>query len=162
MESIEKINEQSIKKEILSTEDLKSLKSIETLDDKENKINELKNKLNEELKIESKKDNGVFFNLKKNVKRGTLAAFFGLSSFLPAKANNENDKKDISKKNVSGISIYTKSNTKEGAITPTGRNNSFYENPYGITELTIKNLSKKYGFRYDSNVHLQEDLISYL
>jgi len=60
------------------------------------------------------------------------------------------------------FTVYDKSKTKEGGITPTGMSNSFYENKYGITEDDIDSLATLYGFRTSSAEDFQKDMFDYL
>jgi hypothetical protein len=65
----------------------------------------------------------------------------------------------LDKKN---IAIYSSSKTKEGAITPTGFNNAFHNNEYGIKEDDLENIAKQFGFRTTSTLDFQSDLLDYL
>ena len=75
--------------------------------------------------------------------------------------NPKKNKADQSTKE-SAIPLYTTSNTIEGAITPTGFNNSFFENEYGISPEDIDTLAQKHGFRTGSAGEFQSDLIDYV
>ncbi len=64
------------------------------------------------------------------------------------------------KKNT--IAFYTSSKTAEGAITPTGFNNSFFNNEFGITESDVISIAEKYGFRTDNEANFQKDVVEYV
>lgn len=62
----------------------------------------------------------------------------------------------------STVPLYTTSKTVEGSITPTGFNNSFFENEYGIKPSDIEVMAQKHGFSTKSAAAFQEDLINYV
>lgn len=68
------------------------------------------------------------------------------------------EKTDSSENKKVGIELYTKSNTPEGGITPTGKSNSFLDNPYGYTLDSVMAFAKQEGLPTDSNLHLQQAL----
>lgn len=94
----------------------------------------------------------------------------------PTLASNEKDPSDSTKniksektftdssdaKKAGKIGIYTQSKTREGAITPTGLNNSFYENKFGITEADIEVIAQKYGLSTESEASFQAGLVDYM
>lgn len=60
------------------------------------------------------------------------------------------------------IAVYPGGKTKEGATTPTGFNNSFFNNEYGVFEGDIESVAKKFGFRTDNVENFQTDMFRYL
>lgn len=70
------------------------------------------------------------------------------------------NKKNMKKiKQTGGLVFYQGANTKKGAITPTGQSNAFANS--GMTEEQVYELANKYGFRTDSNINFQTDLLNY-
>lgn len=60
------------------------------------------------------------------------------------------------------IEVYTKANTPEGGITPTGLSNSFLENKYGVTTDDIYTVAKHYGFSTENEAAFQKDMFDYV
>ncbi|MEK7586037.1 MAG: hypothetical protein AAB477_02295 [Patescibacteria group bacterium] len=70
--------------------------------------------------------------------------------------------KDTMDTKDSPLPLYTKSKTKEGAITPTGLNNSFFNNESNIKPGDLGKIAQKYGFRINNVLNFQTDLFAYL
>jgi hypothetical protein len=101
-----------------------------------------------------------------------LAGLFGLAS-TKSEANNgplndstknkieniKGDFKDSLSEKKNTVNIYTGGKTKEGSITPTGFDNSFYNNEYGVTEADLPVLAEKYNFSKDN---FQNDMVEYV
>ena len=102
------------------------------------------------------------------------AALFGVSfgakgeakgASLPDSLKNKNEKVASMKAqndSISGLKVYPGGKTKEGATTPTGFNNSFFNNEYGIGEEDVEMIAKQFGFRTDNIEHFQSDMFGRL
>lgn len=85
-----------------------------------------------------------------------LGVGMGVLGMTGASAETK-EKADTAKEKI-GIELYTKSNTPEGGITPTGKSNSFLDNPYGYTMDSVIAFAKQEGLPTDSNLELQKAL----
>lgn len=100
---------------------------------------------------------------KKGKVTNALVGFLGsLAMLIPSNAKAEKTDTDKDAKQKYGLVIYTEAKTKEGSITPTGKSNSFLENPYNITEADLKFIGQKHGFDISSNASFQNDLFNYV
>ena len=104
-----------------------------------------------------------------NLKRATILTLGLMGMTAKSTAATESMNRDTETKtektidkdsieNKSGLTLYIESKTPEGAITPTGMNNSFLENEQDLTLEELVAFAEREGFRTDNNKHFQEDL----
>lgn len=128
--------------------------------------------------VDIRKNQGSAWRKLKTAMQFTLAGLIGATSTNALKAesgnlndstknNIENIKKNsedssTSNKNTATIKVYPGGKTKEGAITPTGFNNSFINNEYNVEEGDVAKVAEKFGFRTTSVKDFQDDMFGYL